>query len=83
VPWDPTDPSNDEFLLLVGNDNDFRASTVYHNGSVVGSNPLEIDNMLLAYHVTLPGASVPAVPEASIWIAALGLGFAAFLVRRR
>jgi hypothetical protein len=83
VPWDPTDPSNDEFLLLVGNDNDFRASTVYHNGSVVGSNPLEIDNMLLAYHVTLPGASVPAVPEASTWIAALGLGLAAFLVRRR
>lgn len=83
VPWDPTDPANEDFLLLVGNDNDFRAETVYHNGSVVGFNNLGVDNMLLAYHVTLPGASVPMVPEGSNWLALLGLVLAGWRVRRR
>jgi hypothetical protein len=50
------DPANpDDYLLLIGNDNDFKASTVYHNGTVVGMNPMSVDNMILAYRVTLPG----------------------------
>ena len=50
---DPARP--DDFLLLVGNDNDFKAPIVYHNGVAVGTNDVAVDNMLLAYRVTLPG----------------------------
>src|SRR6185503_17510782 len=46
---DPAAPN--DFLLLVGNDNDFRASTVYHNGVVVGTNALTIDSMMLAFRI--------------------------------
>lgn len=45
----------DDFLLLVGNDNDFKSAVVMHNGVAVGTNAVPVDNMLLAYHVTLPG----------------------------
>lgn len=45
----------DDFLLLVGNDNDFKAATVVHNGQVVGTNAVPLDNMILAWRVTLPG----------------------------
>lgn len=45
----------DDFLLLVGSDNDFRARVVYHNGVPVGINAVTVDPMLLAYRVTLPG----------------------------
>jgi len=50
---DPSRP--DDFFLLVGNDNDFKASVVVHNGVAVGTNDVSVDNMLLAYRVTLPG----------------------------
>lgn len=52
----------DDYLLLLFNDNDFTAPTVYHNGVVVGTNATTIDNMILAYRVTLPGvdAASPA-----------------------
>lgn len=85
VPWDPSDPNNADFFLLVGNDNDFRATSVMHNGQSVGSNSLAVDNMLLAYHVTLPGASVQAVPEASTFMGMFGLALvgAGMWVRRR
>lgn len=54
VPWmDPGAP--DDFLLLIGSDNDFKASTVYHNGKVVGTNEVAVDTLILAYRVTLPG----------------------------
>lgn len=54
VPWmDPSAP--DDFLLLIGSDNDFKASTVYHNGKVVGTNEWVVDTLILAYRVTLPG----------------------------
>src|SRR5262249_12360404 len=43
---DPQAPN--DYLLLVGNDNDFLASVVYHNGVAVGTNDVTIDNMLLA-----------------------------------
>lgn len=51
----------DDFLLLVINDNDFKATLVYHNGVVVGTNDAPMDSLLLAYRVTLPtyGAVAP------------------------
>jgi hypothetical protein len=52
---DPLAPN--DYLLLVGNDNDFRAPVVYHNGQPVGTNTVFSDNMLLAFRV---GADVIA-----------------------
>jgi hypothetical protein len=46
---DPIAPN--DYLLLVGNDNDFRAPIVYHNGQAVGTNAFRSDNVLLAYRV--------------------------------
>ncbi len=46
---DPVAPN--DYLLLVGNDNDFRAPVVYHNGQAVGTNAIFGDNMLLAYRI--------------------------------
>lgn len=53
----------DDFLLLAGNDNDFKASVVYHNGVPVGTNAVVLDTMLLAWRVTLPGYEGPLVPK--------------------
>lgn len=50
---DPTAP--DDYLLLVGSDNDFKAGTVVHNGQVVGTNAVTLDSVMLAWRVTLPG----------------------------
>lgn len=63
---DPATPS--DYLLLVGADNDFRSSTVYHNGIVVGTNSATTltDHLLLAWRVTLPGLAFNAVPTLSI-----------------
>jgi 2',3'-cyclic-nucleotide 2'-phosphodiesterase (5'-nucleotidase family) len=49
----------DDYLLLVGNDNDFKGEVVYHNGVPVGTNATTVDIMLLAYRVTLPGVGAP------------------------
>ncbi len=49
----------DDYLLLVGNDNDFKGEVVYHNGVPVGTNAVTVDLMLLAYRVTLPGVGAP------------------------
>ena len=46
---DPQAPN--DYLLLVGNDNDFRAPVVYHNGVAVGTNAFGSDNVLLAFRV--------------------------------
>jgi hypothetical protein len=46
---DPQAPN--DYLLLVGNDNDFRAPVVYHNGVALGTNTVGSDNVLLAYRV--------------------------------
>jgi hypothetical protein len=46
---DPSAPN--DYLLLVGNDNDFKAPVVYHNGVAVGSNDVTLDNMLLAFRI--------------------------------
>jgi len=46
---DPQAPN--DYLLLVGNDNDFRAPVVYHNGQVVGTNAFGSDNLLLAFRI--------------------------------
>jgi hypothetical protein len=54
---DPSFP--DDYLVLTANDNDFKAGTVYHNGRVVGTNAVTVDNMVLAYRVTLPGYQAP------------------------
>ena len=50
----------DDYLLLVGCDNNFGATTVYHNGVVVGTNEVVIDHILLAYRVTLPNYGLDA-----------------------
>jgi hypothetical protein len=56
--YDPLKPN--EFLLLIGNDNDFKANAIYENGVLVGGTgangvePGAIDTLLLAYDVTLP-----------------------------
>lgn len=49
---DPAAPK--DWLLLVGNDNDFKAPVTYHNGRPVATNAVPVDLMLLAYRVTLP-----------------------------
>lgn len=46
---DPQAPN--DYLLLVGNDNDFRAPVVYHNGQPVGTNDIFSDNVLLAFRI--------------------------------
>lgn len=46
---DPAAP--DDYLLLVGNDNDFRSPIVYHNGVAVGTNDFGSDNLLLAFRI--------------------------------
>jgi hypothetical protein len=46
---DPQAPN--DYLLLIGNDNDFRAPVVYHNGQPVGTNAFGSDNVLLAYRI--------------------------------
>jgi 2',3'-cyclic-nucleotide 2'-phosphodiesterase (5'-nucleotidase family) len=55
----------DDYLLLVGNDNDFKAEVVYHNGVRVGTNDVAVDIMLLAYRLTLPGVGVPRLANVS------------------
>jgi hypothetical protein len=55
---DPAAP--DDFLLLAANDNDFVATNIYQNGVFVGTNALTIDNMILAYRVSLPGVGAAA-----------------------
>ena len=49
---DPKAPH--DWLLLVGNDNDFKAPVVYHGGEAVGTNRVVVDNMIFAFRVTLP-----------------------------
>jgi hypothetical protein len=67
---DPAAPN--DFLLLVGNDNDFKAPVVYHNGLPAGTNAVTIDNILLAFRIgedhIAPSLSGPAsltVPAAA------------------
>ena len=64
---DPQAPN--DYLLLVGNDNDFRAPIVYHNGQPVGTNEIFSDNMLLAFRIgadaTPPTIVCPAPSTAS------------------
>lgn len=60
VPMNDTNFPNDH-LLLVGCDNDFGATNVYHNGVLVGTNTEVTDHMLFAYRVTLPTFGVEPV----------------------
>lgn len=59
----------DDYLLLVGNDNDFFAPVTYHNGVPVGTNDVAVDLMLLAYRVTLPGVGAPRPANAAPTVA--------------
>ena len=61
---DPEMP--DDYLLLVGCDNDFGALNVYHNGVLVGTNPEVTDHILLAYRVTLPTYGLPSAPSLTL-----------------
>ena len=64
------DPANpDDYLMLLGNDNDFKSDVVYHNGVPVGTNAVQVDIMLLAYRVTLPGVSTVRAANAAPTIA--------------
>lgn len=58
---DPAAPS--DHLLLVANDNDFKSPVVYHNGVAVGTNEIALDNMVLAYRVSLPTYGAPVPPN--------------------
>lgn len=52
---DPVHP--DDALLLVGNDNDFKARKVFLDGEIIATNDYALDTMILAYRVALPGWS--------------------------
>jgi 2',3'-cyclic-nucleotide 2'-phosphodiesterase (5'-nucleotidase family) len=67
---DPAAPN--DFLLLVMNDNDFKASVVIHNGVEVGRNTEAVDNMILGYRVTLPMYGAPAPTNSRPSIALVG-----------
>jgi len=60
VPLRDTNAPNDD-LLMVGCDNDFGATNVYHNGVLVGTNAEVVDHMLLIYRVTLPTYGIEPV----------------------
>jgi hypothetical protein len=54
------DPSaTNDFLMLVGSDNDFRAPITYHNGLPVATNSFVVDTLVLAYRVTLTNYGAP------------------------
>ena len=66
VPLNEPGAPND-WLMLVGTDNDYRAATVIHNGVSVGSNSGTngiADTMVFAYRLTIPGLAnpLPAAP---------------------
>jgi hypothetical protein len=61
IPMNEPGAPND-YIMLVGNDNDFKSSIVYHNGVSVGTNAVTVDTFLFAYRVTLPGAQVSTAP---------------------
>ena|GEM_PF-3427756 len=58
----------DDYLMLVGNDNDFKTANVFHNGSIVGTNSFNVDNMILAYRVTLPVAGLRRISDAQFFV---------------
>jgi hypothetical protein len=66
VPLNEAGAPND-WLLLVGTDNDYRATNVIHNGVSVGTNSGTngvADTMVFAYRLTIPGLAnpLPAAP---------------------
>ena len=66
VPLNEPGAPND-WLMLVGTDNDYRATNVIHNGVSVGSNSGTngiADTMVFAYRLTIPGLAnpLPAAP---------------------
>ena len=65
---DPAAPN--DYLLLVGNDNDFRAPVVYHNGVVVGTNAFGSDNVLLAFRIGADAIAPTITCPAPITVAA-------------
>jgi len=67
------DPAaTNDYLLLFANDNDFTSLKVYQNGVFVGTNALNIDNMILAYRVTLPDVGAPAPANALPGVTLIG-----------
>ncbi|HEY0456416.1 MAG TPA: esterase-like activity of phytase family protein [Verrucomicrobiae bacterium] len=52
----------DDYLLVIANDNDFSASHVIQNGVDMGQVSPLIDNMFLAFRVTLPGTAIKLPP---------------------
>ncbi|MBC8011468.1 MAG: esterase-like activity of phytase family protein [Burkholderiales bacterium] len=74
-----------DYFLFVGNDNDFITGSGFQDGDAYDAG-FENDNMVLVYRVTLPTATLAAIPEPASF-AALGglavLGLAAARRRRR
>ena len=65
---DPAAPN--DYLLLVGNDNDFKAGLVYHNGQIVGTNVVVVDNILLAFRIGADSTPPTLVCPANLTVAA-------------
>ena len=55
----------DDYLLLVGTDNDLTAPVVYHNGVSLATNAAPIDTLVQAWHITLPGVGEAAPANAT------------------
>lgn len=79
---DPLAPN--DYYLFVGNDNDFKTRSGFHDGEAYDAG-YENDNMILVYRVTLPTATFTAIPEPSAFAALVGaaaLGLAGLRRRR-
>lgn len=74
--------ATDDFYLLVGNDNDFLASEIIHNGQIVGTSPFTQDNLMLAYSVRLPGATTNVPDSLPNWCALAAFAGCALAGRR-
>ena len=72
----------DDYFLFVGNDNDFITSDGFQDGGAYDAG-FENDNMILVYRVTLPSATLAAIPEPSAFAALGGAAALALALTRR
>lgn len=54
----------EDYLLLVGTDNDLTAPVVYHNGIALATNTAPLDTLIMAWRITLPGVGEAAPANA-------------------
>lgn len=72
----------DDYFLFVGNDNDFITTTGFQDGISYNAG-FENDNMVLVYRVTLPSATLAAIPEPASFAALGGLAALGLAAARR